>query len=410
MTIIKELHIAVGLQWQLHESMKSAKRAVGNRKNIMFARRQIGAEVVQGLYECAAAKGLYAGALMLAAASSDALVLESLGDGNAWMCAVKDGVPLPGFDVVAPESEARSLLAEAMNYVPDAELYGNVSGTYASLASVITAVSRQDAAKAALVSPANPFVTIALVFGLLMLASGGIYSFYQYDKQQVLEREGLRLNLLEMQKNEAIERARIERQREIERIVAEAQRTLWYAVAPHMQMMVWLSVVKSIPLSVRGWIPTEIECTGNVCRAHWMRRSAMALPSSARYLPGRLESVNENEAISVVDSKPVPLTEWSHGVEKWPIADLPVTVASEQQVTANFSAANELVAVPGTQPPVVLAKAGTWRIAGRNHILLLAALEHMHLPGLTATTVKFGSIQNGLPGNIEIHGRYRIKQ
>ncbi len=117
MRVLNNSSVAVGIEWTLHESLAQAKKAVAGKKKILVARKTISGECVQGICVAApkAAK-LQAGALLAAAVANDVLIYHNLGDGNAWVCAVREGIPLHGFDLVADEESAKVTLAGTAGY------------------------------------------------------------------------------------------------------------------------------------------------------------------------------------------------------------------------------------------------------------------------------------------------------
>src|SRR4051812_21513372 len=129
MQVLKNSSIAVGIEWTLHDSIAEAKKAAAGKRNVLVVRKVISGECVQGVCKAPGkSRKLQAGALLLASVAKDVLVYHSLGDGNAWVCAIREGIPLHGFDVVVDEKSAKSTLAEVMSYVPLAAIYGDTPG------------------------------------------------------------------------------------------------------------------------------------------------------------------------------------------------------------------------------------------------------------------------------------------
>lgn len=411
--IIENLNLAVGLQWKLHPSIAQARAAVKGAKKTMFVRKMMGADCMQGIYEGPKKRGLLAGAMMVAEAepASDVLVLHEIGDGQAWVCAIRGGIPLQDYEEVVPLNKAHSLLAEAMGYLPKADIYGSATGARGTLEELLSRVDKRLKVKCQLQAPINPLVPIGLGIGLFSLAGATAYGIHQHFKQAEMEKEGLRLSLLEMQRKEEVERAKVERQRAQDAEIAARRRTFWNAASPKEQMEVWMDAYRGLPLSHQGWVPAEVTCTQQECRVRWGRINQRATPSGVETLPGvpDTSSQTEHQAFTSIPLASIQKIDWGGGVSKWALPDL-ASRTTAPKVTLFVSPPNKdlTAGLPGS-PPVKIGRAGDWRLTVSNYLFALSVLDNATIPGVEATTIKFSAIQSSIPGTIEINGTYRVE-
>lgn len=414
MQILSDLNIAIGIEWELHESLKKAKLSLKGKKKIIFARKMVGVDCIQGFVEASQGRrGLRAGALMVAAAAENALVYHPLGDGQAWVCAVRDGIPLSGFDVVASEDAARNMLTEAMSYIQGADIYGDVPGAAKSLPELLAAVSKKEASKYLLRSPSGGMVNVLLGLVALTLAGGAVIAIQQYEARSAAEKSMMAMAMDQLRGQQERERRLAVQRGEFEAKVAAVRATYWHAVPPAEQYAQWWAVYRQIPLSAQGWLPFEVECDVSICRAKWMRKDARALPSAAVTLPGTIEQITENDAITAFPVPAVTPRPWTTALPAYALADLAAWMSAAKGVALSVAAASSPLTVPSSiegVPPANLGAEGLWSVTAPQSALVSPVLGKLMLPSVQAASVKFSGIKSGLPGNVEIHGRYRVAQ
>lgn len=403
--------IVLGLEWQLYESMRNAKEAVRKRRNILITRRIVGGECVQGVCD---KKGVpshaIAGAMIISYAAETAIVYQPIGGDRAWVCAVREGAPLHGFDAVLPEAEARNILTEAMSYIQVSDIYGDINGAKGSLQKLVEKLDKKSEKRCQLV-PANGIGEKIIVGGLgLGLAGAAAVVGIQYLKKSNLEQEGIHVSMTQMQTEEAIRQMRLEHQRQHENAIAKAKMTLWHAVPANRQFAAWSSVIAGLPVSVSGWRPIEIDCDASQCKVKW-QREYLAAASAAQQLPGEKGPVSKDHAYTNFKLGQIDKHEWEHGGDTRSLID---------DIGSRLAGGITLLATPASQPvviappagseglkPVTIANDGDWQAGASNYLMVKALMEKMVGPGIWLKSMKAGNWKAGAPNSIEVRGGYR---
>lgn len=409
MRILDKTSIAIGIEWTLHESLAQAKRAIAGKKKILVARKVISGECVQGF--CAAsAKGgkLQAGALLVAAAANDALVYHALGDGNAWVCAIREGIPLHGFDVVADEETAKTTLAEVMSYVPSADIYGDIPGARGSLGELLSHLSAKDKKAATLGKPESIATVVLLMLAILALAGAAYFGFTHFRNLSSLADS----SSLQMRNEEELRKAKADFEAE----VATKRATFWHSRALLPQFSLWFEVLHRLPVSANGWVPSALNCDLNSCQVGW-KRDPLALPSDVAKLPGKGADTAFNPlrndattsfALGTLD--PMPHAQGPTDIDRY-LVDLRVRVPTiALTVEANRTS---LTVIPPKDVPglvaVMLGQEGGWKAVSSNVAALPALLEKLEQPGVTLTRLKIANLTLSRPYyQIDLEGRYRV--
>lgn len=409
MRILDKTSIALGVEWTLHESITQAKRAVSGKKKILVARKIISGECVQGICEAPQKGGKWqAGALLVAAVANDALVYHSLGDGNAWVCAVREGIPLHGFDIVVDEETAKMTLAEVMSYVPSADIYGDIPGAKGSLEDLFALLTAKDKRSAQLVVPDSLVTVLLLVLGLLGLAGALFFGFLYYQKFSSMANSAA----LQLKSEEELRKARAEFEAE----VAKQREIFWYAASPQAQFALWFDVLHKLPLSVNGWVPSSFSCDVNNCQVGW-KRDPLALPSAVGLLPGKGADSSFNpartETKTTFDLTKLDQIRYGTGpknIDQYLLDFGPVvpTVIWTMQASRNPITVVPPKDVPGLVP-VTLGIEGTWKASTANLAALPALLQKLELPGMVLTSLKIANLPRVMVlQTVELEGRYRV--
>lgn len=409
MQILKNSSIAVGIEWTLHESLTQAKKAAAGKKKILVARKVISGECVQGIYKSSRKTGkLQAGALLAAAVASDVLIYHSLGDGNAWLCAVREGIPLHGFDLVAEEESAKVTLAEVMSYVPTADIYGDVPGAKGTLEELLVHLTPKDRKAAELKVPDSPVFTLVLVGIILLLAAIALFGYPLFNKAM----DGYQASAAQQRKAEELRQIKIAFDAE----VAQQKDVFWHAASPTQQFQDWYAVLRTLPVSVEGWTPSSFNCDVNACLVSW-KRDFRALPSATVHLPGEGSAQAFNPALQEVSTrfpiKTLALSSHAQGIAE-PDKYLLDLAINPTPFLLNLPPTQTPVTVtppPGVEGlmPVTLGREGQWRLSGANPLLLPQYLGKLELPGVVLNKISIKSLNLGRPQYlIELEGRYRV--
>lgn len=409
MQVLKNSSIAIGIEWTLHDSIADARKAAAGKGKVLAVRKIIAGECVQGV--CSApskAKRLQAGALLVAAAANDALVYESLGNGLAWVCAIREGIPLHGFDVVVDENSAKATLAEVMSYVPAAAVYGNNPGAKCSLDDLLSQLGAADRKAATLSAPSSPVTVIALAAVLVGLGGIALFAYRYFDQQNA----GQASSAIQWQSAEEARRA----QESFNAEVAQARLQFWHARSPSRQFALWYDVLRSLPVSANGWTPSTFTCDLAACQVVW-KRDPRALPSAVADLPGGAGQQAFNPALnesttsfSLAAFDPVAHAEGAARIDRY-LADVGVNV-SQYKLVLNPSQTAVTIAPPAGVQGVAaqtIGQEGAWRATGGNPLLAPEFLRRIELPGVALNAISIKNLNLGRPQyTIELEGRYRV--
>lgn len=408
MHILKDSSIVVGLEWTLYESLAEAKKAVAGKKNLLLARRIISGECVQGVCPAGAkARKLQAGALLAAAAASDVLIYHELGDGKAWVCAVREGIPLHGFDLVADEDSAKVTLAEVMSYVPTADIYGDIAGAKGSLNDLFEKVPAAERKHAQLLAPGSALTVILLLVVVLLLLAAGSF-FFLLEEQSPAKPSSLSLrNEEEFRRAQQVFAAQVD----AERLV------FWHARSPGRQFALWYDWLRSLPVSAEGWSAHTIKCTVESCQVTW-KRTGSALYSPMARLPGTAVN-NESfkpdakETVTRFDMPQHSLLSYREGAAGTDQFLMDMSV-NPGLFKLTLSPSRTVISVnPPPKPEgltaVPLGQEGNWKLEATNPLILPGFLSQIELPGVTLNSMAITNLSLVRPPyKIELEGRYRV--
>lgn len=409
MQLLKNSSVVVGIEWTLHDSVSEAKKAAAAKKHVLVARKVISGECVQGLCKAPPkANKLQAGALLAAAVANDVLIYHRLGNGSVWICAVREGIPLPGYDVVADEESAKATLAEVMSYVPNAEVYGDLSGAKGSLHDLFAQLTPADRKTAALRAPANLVLVLSIMVAILLVAVIGLF-IYQYLKQRMAASGPIAAQL---QVDQDVRRARLAFETEAK----QARQSFLHTPSPSRQFEIWYDVLRNLPVSANGWTPGSFNCDLAACQVLW-RRNERALPSTVAYLPGDATdqafnpTLNESTTrFSIATLAPVAHDAKRIETHKY-FRDI-AAGAGQFRLTVGPTQTDVKVTPPeqaqGSEP-VSLGLEGSWRASGTNPLIAPEFLRKIELPGVSLTAISIKNLDLGRASyTIELEGRYRV--
>ncbi|QAU35250.1 type 4b pilus protein PilO2 [Janthinobacterium sp. 17J80-10] len=409
MQVLKNSSIAIGIEWTLHDSVADARKVATAKGKVLAVRKIIAGECVQGI--CTAppkSKKLQAGALLVAAAANDALVYESLGNGLAWVCAIREGIPLHGFDVVVDEDSAKSTLAEVMSYVPAAAIYGNTTGAKCTLDELFAQLNAADKKAATLSAPSSLVTVIALAAILVLLGAAALFVYRHLQQKTSGEASTAR----QWQSAEEVRRA----QEAFNAEVAQARLRFWHARSPTRQFALWYDVLRSLPVSANGWTPSTFTCDLASCQVVW-KRDARALPSAAANLPGSASPQAFNPALNESTTS-FPLGAFdsvthSEGMTKIDryLLDVGVNVNPFRLILDQSQTAVTVTPPAGVEGVTAqtIGQEGVWRATGSNPLLAPGFLHRIELPGVALNAISIKNLNLGRPQyTIELEGRYRV--
>ncbi|NEX64530.1 type 4b pilus protein PilO2 [Noviherbaspirillum galbum] len=327
---------AVGVDWSMHDSREELNEEYGKHKGERRLIRKLDGVFVLGVYaenksdDDIETEGVprspVAGAAALAMVEDCAILCErvsgsskSAGDAMSafWVCAVNDGVPLPGMDSLMPQGEARRLVSEFLERHPGASLIGSLEGAKASFETLLSTLKPSALSAVKLKRPTSRILPLAILALALTLAATGTlaYRFKSAAQREIAAASGA-MNVVTKSAVE-LEKARQEARAKFRTEFDRAQAELRGRVPPQVQVGNWLDVVRQLPDAVSGWNPVAMECSLAQCKVSW-QRGPYADALSAFDIPGGV----------IKDDTHV---EQAWALDKFDKEDLPATPFSEEQ-------------------------------------------------------------------------------
>lgn len=293
--------IALGVDWSMPSNAGEIRAEKKRRAKDYSVLSSVSGQHWLGFHEPVAGK-VYAGALLVAMVKPNAVVFHPIDEGNAWVCAISDGMPVPGrYDQVLPLAEARNTAIEWASLFPKAEMVGDISGAQASLADIFGVLDEGLKAKAiqkkqiavALLGKngfsAKRAVGIGLI-GIVIagLAVGGMMyrelQRKQTETQMSLEEAARQasLNAQDKARFESELRAKVTTyQGQIEAARRENEERL----SPTALWAAFSVVRQSLPVSSHGYKPQSFECSVQQCRVTWLGAGRFTTAAEKLLLP-----------------------------------------------------------------------------------------------------------------------------
>lgn len=324
----------------------------------------------------AAISGPSAAAWLASASKGESIVLlEPLPDGQIWLCAVRNSMPQPGFDIVIDPDPA--VAAEHLNKLGAIAKFKVVSRYFAEVdedndfATLIEGVKPQFVHQLTGVSAVVKYAVAALV----LLIGGGIGGYYFYeDAQRAAAAKNLEVLRLA---NDAATQREAEARRQAALAAAEATVTTRVTSAPSPTGLIggWLSAFDQIPTSVTGWSMAKVDCIATECKITWARKEA---GTSAEFIARaansgwRILSQDMNSFVTVVSAESQPRSGRAQDVPSSEQA-MPQLLTAMQRLSligiqgqlnqaAPVGAEAASAAAPGQKPDPTAAPPSPWKI------------------------------------------------
>lgn len=426
------LRVAAGLSWALYDSPRDARAALKGKKIAASVLRNTSGEWVQAAIEEEAAKAagklpqpLYAGAILLALLGKDVIAYHDLGDEaeHVWLCAIRDGVPLPGLDAVVPAAQAQAMLGEALGYIPGATLVGTAAGAAFDLPGGLQRLAKRDLGQAGMRMHGlqKAHLVGAVAAALAAAAALGGWQYYEHWREQQelaqlqahMSAQAAAQAAAQQQQLQAKQMRLLLAQQQLEQQAEAARQTFLDGPQPAQQYALWLQALSRLPLSVRGWIVSSAQCDVQQCQVTFGRYDVRAEPSATALLPGSEVSTTSDVAVR------------AFAIGQAPQADERLPALTQQALDdwvarlgwikgASFAvqpASDVLVQPPadaeGLQP-VVIGREGTWTLKSDDLLQARKVLESLHWRGVVVTSARFAPFKAGAAEQVEITGRYRL--
>ena len=265
---------AIGLPWR---TFMKRSEAAGHLKG---AKWRFVLETLDGEYAAAPAEvseqrqlstRVLCGAAAVAARERNAVVHHAFDDGRVWLCAVKDGCPLPDYDkLYASAEDARPQFTEAINFVEGGHIWGNGRDARGPLEELLGSLTEKELAKLRMQRKA-PIAAIVSGVALSATLVGGVTAWVWFEHKREAAEAIARATSMATQQTEAQRKAEEERIRVEQRVAIESQKAaLRQLPEARAQLESWVAVAREVPLSQGGYQLVAISCDMRACTAEWL--------------------------------------------------------------------------------------------------------------------------------------------
>lgn len=148
----KNLKLAIGGEWTMPAGKaETAAFLKGHRKSRIIDRAVMGERVI-GAFP-GKEPGTHAGAWLVALLVPNAIVVHELDEGQFWVAAIRDGIPLADHDRVCDWGDASRIMTDVLAFNPSATLIGSTPSASRSLESVLAEADKKALTAARIVMP-----------------------------------------------------------------------------------------------------------------------------------------------------------------------------------------------------------------------------------------------------------------
>lgn len=416
--LLSEFNLVLGLEWSLYESIEAARVALPRRGVPYYARQVISGECAQGvpadlpLQAIKRAKSPpLAGALVLANIMGNAVIFQDMGDDLVWVCAVNQGVPIPGFDRVQGKDQALLTLAEVLSFMPHLRQVGTHAQATSTLSDVLLGLDRAKRRNSRILIPGQSrerAFRIILLAGLMVsvyMAADWLWPKIAPPPVPPV------VNAPVSAPPPVVDAAKLAAQEQFRRELEQARRELLDAASPSGQFLLWYAFWRDIPLSVMGFRPTKAQCAPLYCDVKWQRPHG-ALPSDSSRLPGVLQAVESDGVLMRTALAPLLKRQYTNasGASGTHLQDVRAGM-NPQIMTLQINRAQESITYPPAKTAekdkaVTIGARGMWILSSKNPIFLQAALEQMQQPGVELSEANIDLDATSRRGVIQLKGTY----
>lgn len=280
--------IALGLQWSFLADRAELRRVLKHEARLGYVTADCDDGLLCGI-QAEAIPGrapTYAGGLLVGQLLRDAIVYQELGNGRFWVCAVRDGLPLPGVDRVCGVGEAERLVQDVLIHArrQDIPLIGSQPQANQSLVDLLEQVEPVMLRAARLRQPLARtqqalYGCMAVCVLLTLLIGWNILQREEPVVAPVLQNIGVQGD------RAALERAY---QAELQRLVEAERARLLERPTFAGAKDAWVRKLRELPFAVGGYKPRLLSCSAQSCRADWDWQANLFDRGDLKRLPGRL--------------------------------------------------------------------------------------------------------------------------
>lgn len=284
MVSIDGIAVAVSFDWRPLQSadkspaqeIKAFSKELGGKKLGVVAKNDEEGVVVVAFAGDQVKKGATAAAAWLAKAVDQGIntvLIEPVDDRTSWVCAIEKGVPHPGFDLIAETAEVDLILTDltqAKTRPYEIIAPQPIDGWETRLGSFSAIVANTKPVKVTQIVGVQP-VIIYSAATLAVLAAAGIG--YQQWTSYVAGKEAAARASAERAKQQA--RAEMSKREMAEAATKRAEKVVADHALGHAttegQIRAWMAVIRSLPITLRGWDIGGIDCQRNACSVKFSR-------------------------------------------------------------------------------------------------------------------------------------------
>lgn len=427
-TRFDEWDVAVGIDWTMPSNTgearaeKKKKERVGQSSVLM---RSDAGQRWLGFHAAVQGK-VYAAGPLVGMVKADAVVYQPIGESDAWVCAIQDGMPAPGFDKVLSAAEARNLALEWSSMFSNAVMIGDLEGAWKSIGDVFKvlddaladkAIQRKQIAVALLSNGGMPVAKIAGFASVLILAGGLSYGVTWYlDVRQAQEDQKLSFEQaarVAMASAQSEAELVAQRQAAVASFKSQVDAAREANGARYSPASLWNAlgdVRRKVPYSTRGFRPQSFDCSVSACRVTWLGAGRLVSAADKLHLPNVERRLTDD--LTATSVFPVtPVQDQLPAINVASADELRFLIQSAlslhvKGVTTEPAQAQTIPAPPGAGVgPAVVAEVGKWRVQVQGTTALLdtpALLAIAAKLPMRVTAIKY---QPG-PGSVDLEGEF----
>jgi len=222
----------------------------------------------------------YAGGLLAAQLLNDAIIFENINPDRVWVCAVRNGLPLPGMDRLTTPEDAAQVVTDVRSYAhAPMTLVGSHPEAGMTLAALLEQVEPDMLRASRMQQPADHgrVAFYAALFVASALAAWFIVSLRP-------EPQSVAAPIVPQVFGPTDEEIRAGDAG----LVAQGLETLLTRPDAAVLTAAWRDVLRGMPYGVGGYRPSQADCQVDACRLQWDWRSEQFERHHIARLPGEL--------------------------------------------------------------------------------------------------------------------------
>lgn len=281
--------IAVGLDWRALRSETSEKKeaadlakTAGTDRGIIFSAPSSSLSLL-GLYFGPPKRGLICGAAWLAQAGGgkeDLVLIEPAAEGTSWLCAIRGGCPLQGYDAMVPNEALYDKLDELLRpqagqdrkfrvYSPGAFVEGSEDGSFVSLTQDIDGKKEKPPLIGQVRGVSKQVLQVAGLCAFLLAAYVGSSWYLGNQRDAALTLAAATQATADTARQaEDTQRAAAATQARLE---AELHAKVTAQPSYDSAVSAWLDAAGDLPVALAAWQLDIVTCKGTVCEAEYRR-------------------------------------------------------------------------------------------------------------------------------------------